>query len=306
MGKIINKTTSDFVITKNVVVHEPRLSLKAKGIYTLMISLPDGWEFSVKGLGMYCKDGKDGIGSALRELEEASLLRRQIRFEEETGKIDGFDYIVYDTPFPEVSPLTEKPSMDSEGNSFDSNRIDAADESENGVFLSKKPFTDLPLTEKPSMDNSNNSLAGNELEEIEGKRETEREKEAKRDRKREKEKEKRKYINIFSKKETLPVFLNPPTFDEVNDYFSSNGLKADAKYFYSHYSDEDINWHRSDGKPVLNWKLEAREWSRRRETWTKSKTSSSSDRIDENRRRYEGDAAEETSIVIPLDDDFPF
>ncbi len=56
------------------------LSLKAKGLLSLMLSLPDNWDYTTKGLAHICKDGVDSISSAIKELEKQGYLtRRRLR-----------------------------------------------------------------------------------------------------------------------------------------------------------------------------------------------------------------------------------
>ena len=59
------------------------LSLKAKGLLSLMLSLPEKWDYTTKGLACICKDGVDSISTALKELEsEGYLIRERIRHED--------------------------------------------------------------------------------------------------------------------------------------------------------------------------------------------------------------------------------
>ena len=70
----------DFTVMSNNHLRNKSLSLKAKGLQSLMLSLPEDWDYSLKGLSKICKDGVDGIGTALQELEmHGYLTRRQIR-----------------------------------------------------------------------------------------------------------------------------------------------------------------------------------------------------------------------------------
>ena len=71
----INKT-SDYTIMSNNHFKEREMSLKAKGLLSLMLSLPDNWDYSIAGLVTLSKDGRDSVISALTELEELSYLKR--------------------------------------------------------------------------------------------------------------------------------------------------------------------------------------------------------------------------------------
>ena len=69
--------TKDFTIMSNHHLRNTELSLKAKGILSLMLSLPEDWDYTTKGLAHICKDGVDSITTALKELERHGYLTRQ-------------------------------------------------------------------------------------------------------------------------------------------------------------------------------------------------------------------------------------
>ena len=74
------------------------LSLKAKGLLSLMLSLPDDWDYSAKGLAMLCQEGRDSVESGLKELErEGYLLRRRIR--SPNGCFGQIQYEIYEESF---------------------------------------------------------------------------------------------------------------------------------------------------------------------------------------------------------------
>lgn len=107
--------TRDFTIMSNYHFKEKNMSLKAKGLLSLMLSLPDDWDYSVEGLKKLSKDGKESISSALEELEVFGYLKRQQKVDEK-GKFCGYEYHIYETPQlenPQVeTPFTENPSTD--------------------------------------------------------------------------------------------------------------------------------------------------------------------------------------------------
>ena len=82
------------------------MSLKAKGLLSLMLSLPDDWNYSVSGLVRLSKDGKDGVMSALQELEKFGYLTRQQQFNAK-GQFSGIEYNIYEQPQTE-NPITAK------------------------------------------------------------------------------------------------------------------------------------------------------------------------------------------------------
>ena len=95
---------SQYTVIDNTIFRDADLSNKALGMLCRMLSLPDGWEFSVMGLVALSSDGKSAVMSQLDELEERGyLVRNQVRIE---GKIAGVEYIVSETRMSE-NPYAE-------------------------------------------------------------------------------------------------------------------------------------------------------------------------------------------------------
>lgn len=99
----------------NFHLRDKSLSNKARGLLSTMLSLPEAWDYTTRGLAAICKDGVDGITAQLKELEENGyLLRRRIR--DDKGRISDVEYIIYEEPHPRNpdtdSPYTKKPDMD--------------------------------------------------------------------------------------------------------------------------------------------------------------------------------------------------
>lgn len=103
----INKTT-DYSVISNYHLKEKEMSLKAKGLLSLMLALPDDWDYSINGLAMFSKDGKDSVMSVLNELEQFGYLTRT-RVKDEKGRWGGYDYDIYEQPYTE-KPYTENPN----------------------------------------------------------------------------------------------------------------------------------------------------------------------------------------------------
>ena len=79
----------------NYHLRDRNLSLKAKGLLSLFLSLPDEWHYSVKGIVAISKEGKDGINSTLQELERCGyLIRRQMR--QSGGKMGETEYVIFE------------------------------------------------------------------------------------------------------------------------------------------------------------------------------------------------------------------
>ena len=86
--------TKDFTIMSNHHLRNTELSLKAKGLLSLMLSLPEDWDYTTKGLAHICKDGVDSITTALKELERHGYLTRQrLRYDNgQLGDIECCDH----------------------------------------------------------------------------------------------------------------------------------------------------------------------------------------------------------------------
>ncbi len=72
----VNKNVN-YTVMSNHHLQDKRLSLKAKGLLSYMLSLPDDWDYSLKGLTVGCKDGLDSVRSAVLELEDDGYVRRR-------------------------------------------------------------------------------------------------------------------------------------------------------------------------------------------------------------------------------------
>ena len=119
--KFLIQKNDNYTVMSNFHLREKGMSLKAKGLLSLMLSLPDEWDYAIEGLTVLTADGKDSIKAAIKELEKFGYLVRKQK-KDENGRFAGYDYLVYEKPLTE-KPLTEKP-------------------------LTEKPLTEKPLTEK--------------------------------------------------------------------------------------------------------------------------------------------------------------
>lgn len=99
---------SNFTVMSNHHFKEKEMSLKAKGLLSLMLSLPDTWNYSISGLVKLSKDGKDGVMSALGELEKFGYLRRE-RVINSKGQFAGIEYNIYEEPQKDL-PVAEEPT----------------------------------------------------------------------------------------------------------------------------------------------------------------------------------------------------
>lgn len=99
--------TANYTIMSNYHFKEKEMSLKAKGLLSLMLSLPDDWDYSINGLATLSKDGRDSVMGALQELEKFGYLIRT-RIVNVKGQFKGYDYDIFEEP-QLVLPNTDKP-----------------------------------------------------------------------------------------------------------------------------------------------------------------------------------------------------
>lgn len=124
--------TKDYTVMANHHLRNTELSLKAKGLLSLMLSLPDNWDYTTKGLSCICKDGIDSINATIKELETSGyLIRRRIR--NEKGQLTTTEYTIFEKPqkldTTDVPPERENPILDNP--------------------MLEKPVLETPILERP-------------------------------------------------------------------------------------------------------------------------------------------------------------
>ena len=87
----------DFTVIANHVFKDHTLSAKAKGILVEMLSLPENWDYTLKGLAILFSDGIDSIRQGIRELEEHGYVVREQK-RDSKGRLGGMGYVIYETP----------------------------------------------------------------------------------------------------------------------------------------------------------------------------------------------------------------
>ena len=107
--------TRDYTVMCNHHLKDMNLSLKAKGLLSIMLSLPDSWNYTTRGLAAICKEGVDAIRSGIQELEKAGyIVRRRLRGPD--GRITDTEYVIYEQPIqPDTPPAPEGPGAPSPG-----------------------------------------------------------------------------------------------------------------------------------------------------------------------------------------------
>ena len=128
--------TRDYTVMSNYHLRDRSLSLKAKGLLSLMLSLPEDWDYTMKGLARICKDGIDSISGGIRELETHGYLVRA-RVRNENGQLGSIEYTILEQPKEPAqtpAPIREKPIR------------------ENPIQV--KPMLDAPIQENPAQLNT--------------------------------------------------------------------------------------------------------------------------------------------------------
>ena len=117
---VVQRTTG-YTVMSNYHLRDKALGLKAKGLLSVMLSLPEDWDYTIAGLCVICDAGKDAIRKAILELEKAGYISRQ-RIRDENGTLGGTQYTIRELPeqsaqpmagFPtQVNPTQEKPAQE--------------------------------------------------------------------------------------------------------------------------------------------------------------------------------------------------
>ena len=120
-----------YTVMSNHHLRNHTLSLKAKGLLSQMLSLPDDWDYTLQGLAQINKESIDAIREAVRELERAGYIKRS-RERDERGCLSGTVYTIYEQPHTE--PTSEEPAQEEP--------------------MLEKPMLDLPTLENPTQLNT--------------------------------------------------------------------------------------------------------------------------------------------------------
>ena len=96
---------SGYTVMSNHHLRNRALSLKAKGLLSQMLSLPEDWDYTLQGLARINRESIDAIRQAIRELEQAGYIQRS-RERDEKGRLRGADYVIFELPQP-VPALTK-------------------------------------------------------------------------------------------------------------------------------------------------------------------------------------------------------
>lgn len=103
--------TRNYTVMSNHHLRDKTLSLKAKGLLSLMLSLPEDWDYTLSGLARISAEGKDAIRSAVAELEKAGYVQRSRRRDKQ-GHVLGMEYVIREQPFFSAQPALDKPASE--------------------------------------------------------------------------------------------------------------------------------------------------------------------------------------------------
>ncbi len=131
--------TRDYTVMANHHLKNKDLSLKSKGLLSQMLSLPEDWDYTLKGLSMINRESIDAIREAVRELERAGYIVRT-RERNEYGHLKGTDYTIYEKPHLVVDPSDEIKEPLSANPALEKPMLE-------------KPILDNPVLEKPTLGN---------------------------------------------------------------------------------------------------------------------------------------------------------
>ena len=135
--------TRDYTVMSNYHLRDRSLSLKAKGLLSLMLSLPEDWDYTMKGLARICKDGIDSSSGGIRELEAHGYLVRA-RVRNENGQLGSIEYTILERPKEPAqtpAPVREKPIRE---NPVQANPMLDAPIQENHAQLNKEESSNYP------------------------------------------------------------------------------------------------------------------------------------------------------------------
>ncbi len=119
-----------YTCMSNYHLRDKKLSLKAKGLLSQMLSLPDNWDYTLAGLASINKESIDAIRTAVLELENAGYIERY-QGRDKLGKLLAIEYTIYEKP--KEKPLLDFPITDKKD--------------------TKQPLLDFPITDKPISEN---------------------------------------------------------------------------------------------------------------------------------------------------------
>lgn len=149
--RLKKKIENNFTTVHNAFLRDKTLGINARGILVTMLSLPDGWNFSIKGLAAILPDGQKRVATALKELEKHRYLIRERVYE--NGRVVDWNYIISDEPlldFHFVNLVNEDVKNLDDNNRHDYQILNKLNTKESNTLSINHPIS---LTEKSDMMN---------------------------------------------------------------------------------------------------------------------------------------------------------
>ena len=140
--------TKNYTVMSNLHLQNRRLSLKAKGLLSQMLSLPEDWDYTLAGLAAINPDGRDSIRSAVAELERAGYVVRSRKVDAQ-GRFAGNEYVIYESP-PSPAPSSGAPPLEKPTPEVPPS--ENPPQSNTKKETTKSSNTDLPNTESTKSD----------------------------------------------------------------------------------------------------------------------------------------------------------
>ena len=154
MGVFRVEKVKDYTTISNYHLRDKRLSLKAKGLLTMILALPEDWNFTIRGLSAICKEGVESIGTALKELEKGGyLVRKRVRVAD--GRMNDTEYNFYEEPIRQTEEQPEESDDGQSGTEEPEMETSEAEQPHTEKPDTDNPFTGKPCTENPAQLNTN-------------------------------------------------------------------------------------------------------------------------------------------------------
>ena len=149
--------TKNYTVMANHHLRDKSLSLKAKGLLSLMLSLPEDWDYTTKGLAKICRDGVDSIRSAVQELEQRGYVVRN-RVRNGKGQLGEMEYTIFEQPQaapepPAPGPDKPEPKRSDRKKSYLEHSVPKGPEPETPVQVDSQPEQTSPVRERPEWEN---------------------------------------------------------------------------------------------------------------------------------------------------------
>lgn len=154
MSKVFRvEKTRDFTVISNHHLKNKELSLKAKGLLTIMLSLPDEWDYTMEGLVNLSHDKITSIRSTINELEDAGYVKKS-RVRKPNGQYGPANYTIYEYPIaPSDGPKPTKKSDEDKTNTEHSDEHSISDKPISAAPVSAEPVLAEPISDEPISEN---------------------------------------------------------------------------------------------------------------------------------------------------------